>query len=828
MNQDHDNDHANDSDHHNGHESIDATLAAKGVALRKRLGPHVAPAGLYERHKALPFAGRVSCNVTQLEAGSWSEIVLDYEVGASGIADGAWLKATFKFYSDWALFQTSDPAAANYISAEYHAAPLVLGQSPATVQSLNVRFDQKGHERPFQKAIIVDVADGYLNAGDHIVIRLGDRRRGPGTRVQTFVEDQFRFRFYVDPLGTSRFVAVPGDIVIDIHAGAPAQVLLNGPRFVQPAQSASFRLSLQDRWGNACRDTGGAVRVRAYDERQRIVYERELPLPAEGWASVALTDLPTTPGSLRIVADVPSLRDVRTAEAYLTVDAALPVARSLYADLHVHAHDTVGTNSPAYNAAYARDIGGIDVLGYTANDFQITDANWQLGVDTVERFNEAGRFVVYPVQEWCGSSTAGGDHNVVFLGDERPGFPYNARGEHNRTLVWNEDMKGAAVELGRWPVDELWDAYVDDAAHHLVMPHVGGRRYIPDWHHPELERLVEIASTWGHFDWLYRDVIARGYQLGVAASGDEHRGRPGGGAPGVSVFGVHGGLTGVLSDSLDRRSVGEALRARRTWATTGEHSAALVRCGELWQGDTFAHRGPATLDYRLLGRAGWEYVAAFDHNGLLVERNLHEELGYAERLIRVRWGGARIRDRYRWASWQGRIRIVNGTINNFGAAGFEHVEEAAWRTGATDIEFRSDTYGDADSIEIDVSNLAQARIVIEGTIDGFVKVGDPLQGNPFAHAPTFHWEISGAELLASGTARHELGGTELFLAVERLTDKPLPVDLKGSFDVAPQNASFGFRPVYVFGRQRDDSKVWTSAQFITFDRESDLPVRNET
>jgi hypothetical protein len=95
---------------------------------------------------------------------------------------------------------------------------------------------------------------------------------------------------------------------------------------------------------------------------------------------------------------------------------------------------------------------------------------------------------------------------------------------------------------------------------------------------------------------------------------------------------------------------------------------------------------------------------------------------------------------------------------------------------------------------------------------------DPLQGNPFAHAPTFHWEISGAELLASGTARHELGGTELFLAVERLTDQPSPVDLAGRFEVAPQNAGFGFRPVYVFGRQRDDSKVWSSAQFITFDR----------
>ncbi|MCP3728438.1 hypothetical protein M3I53_35930 [Paraburkholderia sp. CNPSo 3272] len=817
-------------------QSNETGLHARARALRERLGDHVAPVGLYEQLKQRPFAGGVRCSVSRLEAGSWAEVVLDYEVGSSGIADGGWLKATFKFYSDWALFQTSDPTAANYISAEYHAAPLVPGQSPATVQALNVRFDQKGHERPYQKAVIVDVVDGYLNAGDRIVIRLGDRRRGPGTRIQTFSEDDFRFRLYVDPLGTSRFVAVPGDIAIDIHPGDPTDVLLNGPRFVRPGEAAPFRLALQDRWGNACRELGANANARpvvansiasltanvianviARDAEGTTVYQREHAFPAQGFATLALDDLPTDRGTLHIVAAVPARPEIRAAVAWLTVDATLPSPRALYADLHVHAHDTVGTNSPAYNAQYARDIGGIDILGYTANDFQITDANWQLGVEAVDQFNEPGRFVVYPVQEWCGSSTAGGDHNVVFLGDERPGFPYNARGEHNRTLVWNEDMKGNAVELGRWPVEELWDAYVDDAEHHLVMPHVGGRRYIPDWHHPKLERLVEIASTWGHFGWLYQDVIARGYQLGVAASGDEHRGRPGGGAPGVHVFGVHGGLTGVLADTLDRRTVGQALRARRTWATTGEHSALLVRSGDHWQGDAFRQRGPATLDYRLLGRAGWEYVAAYDHNGLIWERNLHEELGYAERLIRVRWGGARIRDRYRWAAWRGRIRILNGTIHNFGSQGFEHVEESAWRTGATDIEFSSDTYGDADSIEIDVSNLAAATIVIEGTIDGFVKVGDPLAGNPFAHAPAFRFEIRGPDLLARGSATHALGGTELFVAVERLTGRPLPVDLAGSIEVVAQNASFGFRPVYFFGRQRDDSKVWSSAQFITFE-----------
>ncbi len=127
-------------------------------------------------------------------------------MGESGIADGARFKIAFKFYTDWALFQTSDAAAANYVSAEYSAGPLVPGQGPATVQALKVSFDQKGHERPFQKALVIDIVDGYLNPGDRITVRLGDRRGGgPGTRVQTFEEKGFIFRAFVDPLGTSKF-----------------------------------------------------------------------------------------------------------------------------------------------------------------------------------------------------------------------------------------------------------------------------------------------------------------------------------------------------------------------------------------------------------------------------------------------------------------------------------------------------------------------------------------------------------------------------------------------------------------------------------------------
>src|SRR5450830_947823 len=282
---------------------ITTELSQQYAALREKLGPHFAPEGLYEQNKRRPFVGRVSCNVARLETGSWNEIVIDYEVGAAGLADGGWFKATFKFYSDWALFHTSDSGAANYISAEYQAGALVPGQSPATVQELAVRFDQKGHERPYQKAIIVDVVDGYLNAGDHIIIRLGDRRGGgPGTRVQTFIEDRFRFRCYVDPLGTSRFAAVPGDIVIDMAPGAPARLLAAGPRFSRRGERAPFRFSLQDRWGNACHAVDGALLLRAY-AGTTIVYEKRHALPGEGWASIGVDDLPGDHGDLRLVAE---------------------------------------------------------------------------------------------------------------------------------------------------------------------------------------------------------------------------------------------------------------------------------------------------------------------------------------------------------------------------------------------------------------------------------------------------------------------------------------------------------------------------------------------
>jgi hypothetical protein len=774
--------------------------------------PFVQPLALVEYLRTLPFLGSLRASTRAIEAGSLEEIVLDYEVGASGIADGAWLKVTFKFYSDWAPFQTEDPSAPNYVSAEYQARPCFEGESSATVQALKVRFDQKGHERPFQKAIIIDVVDGFLKPGDHVFVRLGDRRgNAAGTRVQTFVEEGFRFRAYVDPVGTSRFAEVPGDVVLDVVAGPPAKIAVVGPRWARPAEPAPLVVRVEDRWGNVCRDLGGSIAIE--QNTGGSVERRELALPSRGWAAVKHRAVIGQVGTSSFVA---SGLGLRSEHALVTVEALGAASRAYFADLHVHSNSTIGTNGTEYNLSYGRDVAGLDVLGYTANDFNITESDWARDVASCRAISNDHEFVCYPGTEWCGNSAVGGDHNVVFLGEEVL-FPFDRDGRSVRSFEWHEHMRSAAIQPGTWPLPALYGVYAHDPENHLLIPHVGGRRASLDYHHPELERLIEIGSSWGQFPDFYQEAIRRGYELGASAAGDEHRGRCGGGVPGTAVFGVRGGLTGVLAPELTRTAIARALRSRHTWATTGEHLVALLRCDDRVQGDRVRANAPRTVEYRLLGDVGFEEIAAYDDRGIAWTRNLHEELGFSPRRIRLRWGGARIRDRYRAAKWRGTLTCRGANIEAFRARGLEHPEEWVRRSGPRSLELGTDTYGDADTLEMDVSELAAARFTFEFGISGYASAGGSPPQNAHAEWSGLGFDFSGAELIARGSLRQALGGADLFIAAERITERELPSDVAGSFVWSPRESGESRRPVYVTARQLDDSKVWTSPLFFDFE-----------
>ena len=123
--------------------------------------------------------------------------------------------------------------------------------------------------------------------------------------------------------------------------------------------------------------------------------------------------------------------------------------------------------------------------------------------------------------------------------------------------------------------------------------------FVPD---PVLEPLTEICSTHGSSEaadapsvvrdsrrgQFVRDQLIDGVRLGFVGSGDSHDGHPGlahlSPQAGWSrrdqgERAGRGGLTAILTDDVSREGVLAALRARRTWATSGPRILMIARLG---------------------------------------------------------------------------------------------------------------------------------------------------------------------------------------------------------------------------------------------------------
>jgi hypothetical protein len=358
------------------------------------------------------------------------------------------------------------------------------------------------------------------------------------------------------------------------------------------------------------------------------------------------------------------------------------------------------------------------------------------------------------------------------------------------------------------------------------MPHVGGRRCNLAWHHPELERLIEIGSAWGQFEWLLKNAVSRGWKMGVCANSDEHRGRCGGGVPGTAVFGTKGGLTGVLAPSLDRQSVADTLRKRRTFATTGERLAALLYTDDgAMQGDDI-HLEPGqslNLKYLVCGASGFSSVEAWDGSGMIWERDLQaeKEVPVQPRKLIVIWGGARLYDRYREAVWEGTISVSGDSaikdVESFG--GVSNIpEELVARRSDQEVAFHTRTSGDFDGALVSFAEDQKLpkKILIQGTLSGYIKVGDALQRNIHKAQPNFELKATIDELLSiNGKSIEIAGGADLFVSAKLSNVDDLPTEVEGGFTLTA-DAAGNPRSVYLVGRGWNGEKVITSPLFIEY------------
>jgi hypothetical protein len=165
--------------------------------------------------------------------------------------------------------------------------------------------------------------------------------------------------------------------------------------------------------------------------------------------------------------------------------------------------------------------------------------------------------------------------------------------------------------------------------------------------------------------------------------------------------------------------------------------------------------------------------------------------------VRIRWGGARHKDRYRWATWTGRLAITRSGVESFKPWAAAHPEQL-FNSRSHEITWHTATYGTDIGVVVSLADLASARLQIETTI-----AEDDLEAE---------LSVTGAELLATGHRRIEVGGLNLALCVERIADPTLlPVTVTGNLSIDLPRADSA---VYLRARQADGHQVWTSPLFI--------------
>lgn len=513
-----------------------------------------------------------------IRAAEMGEFLVRYEAGPLGILAGGRIDFQISPFWGW-----SEPQ----IDAE--EAP---GFTEVTTDATQARLRTEALRGGI---LVLHVEDGDLLPGEAVWIRYG---KGGTARVDQYADDEEAFFVWVDGDGgedQSR-KRVPSEMRIRVLAREARAILVTLPSVAAVGEEFELAVALLDAAGNRAESFVGEV---------ALVSDPELEI------ADTVVFAPGDRGAKRIkakaVADglfyVEATSSAMQAVSNLVYVSERP-RRMIWADLQIHSSLSDGTGSPEGLYEYARDVARLDVAAVTDHDYhgiRKLDEEpelWERMRAANAAVLEPGRFVSILGYEW--TSWVYGHRHVLFFGDDGEVFSSVTPPTDNPAGLW------AALRHGGW-----------DA---MTVPHhpAGGAQAL-DWSvrpDPEFEPNVEIVSVHGSSEVLggpltirhpaeghfVRDALARGYQLGFLGSTDGHDGHPGL----AHWAGPCGGLTAILTDDLTREGVRDALRARKTYATSGPRMYIEFSLGANGMGSVVAapEQGKKPLPYRARVIAG--------------------------------------------------------------------------------------------------------------------------------------------------------------------------------------------------------------------------------
>jgi hypothetical protein len=715
---------------------------------------------------------------------SMAELRQTWRVGAKPIVTGGGFWVARHFNANWGTFQTEDPAAAGYVSISTDDDDAVFER-----ETIMASGPHGGFRSP-QPAIAFRVVEGELDRGSSVTITYGDRSQGSsGIMTPTFESERMPLPLYVDLDGSSEWRSLP-ITPFEIVGGETTGVHGFAPSVVEPGESFELSVRAQDQYFN--RATGD---IPAFE----VLLNNEIVATTNAGAdAITVLDLALNePGVYWI--------SIRSADGSITGEGnpilveENPEFRIYWGDTHGHSGYSEGIGTVDYFMRFARDDARLDYVTHSEHDVWLDAGEWDLIRRTSAEYDEPGKFIPYLGWEWTRHTRFGGHHNVLF-----------------RTI--EDQIPVSAMEF---PV--LSSLYAELHERHdpnniVVIPHAhnpGDFRQSD----PQLEPIIEIMSMHGSFQWFMEAYLSHGHEVGVVAASDDHLSRPGYSAPHRNSLAQRGGLGAVLAPERSRDAIFDGMKAKRTYATTGDRIILDFDVNGTGMGQRADYSDSRVVSGRAIGTAPLKSIQLLKNDEVIWEEEyLLENSASIEQQLLISFtsdptpyfSGDAPRG---WRHWDGDLNIANATVVDAKSMDFFNPFTQAMVVDNNTISFRTNTRGDTSSILLTLTGVNE-NATISFDLDETIETGSaPPFYRRHATIAATQTEIALSEL-EEGKITRTLAGPDYpedAITIRRVITEGTK-DISFSFD----DPSFPDQGDYYYFKveQANDAIAWSSPIWI--------------
>ena len=514
-------------------------------------------------------ASSTTLHPARLTVGSPAMFRARYTAGAKGLPPGAVVR--FAVPVAFAHPQTDDPHAPGFVS---------IADADGDVTVVGIDRSVESHE----KADILCRLDAGLAPGQGFELRY----RVDWTYIYPcrFHEpDRMYWYSKLPPLSAAAAVSADGTMVSPLAANGHTFELVPGPAerlhlFLPGRRATDERLCVRGTFTDHYRNVPLSGPVDADIALHLVGPDGAIPLgtPAERMLASHRFAIPLpelAPGVYRAEARRTGTDTVIARSNPLELVAPTDERDRVYWG-EIHGHTEMSDGCGRYDELYrhARDEGCLDFAASGDHACYFSDNQWLWMQDVTNSWNQPGRFVSLVGYEWAGKQS----HRNVYTSRDRLDL---FRGMYPPTRS----------------IDAVWAHFHGNqdvvAGPHAPLAH--GLSW--EFHDPTIERFVEVYSMWGASDFrdnplvpdwakhgdrsqTFNELLATGAKLGFTAGGDCHHGHvgfsceaPAGQGTVPHTFALklqyRCGMTAAVMPRLDRPCLIQALRDRRTYATTG-------------------------------------------------------------------------------------------------------------------------------------------------------------------------------------------------------------------------------------------------------------------